>query len=42
VAVPGKIDLNKEPTAEVKDGVLTVTFEKSEVSKPKKLKVTAK
>jgi HSP20 family protein len=42
VAIPGKIDPNKEPQAEVDNGVLTVTFEKSEVTKPKKLKVTAK
>ncbi len=42
VAVPGKIDYGKEPTAEVEDGVLTVIFEKSEASKPRKVKVQAK
>lgn len=42
VAIPGKVDPEKEPKAEVDNGVLTVTFEKAEVSKPKKLKVTAR
>jgi HSP20 family protein len=42
VAIPGKVDATKEPKAEVDNGVLTVTFEKAEVSKPKKLKVTAR
>lgn len=42
IVVPGKIDLNKEPTAELDNGVLTVTFSKAEASKPKKLKVEAK
>ncbi len=42
IAVPGKIDPSKEPAAEVENGILTVTFEKAEISKPKKLKVTAK
>lgn len=42
VAVPGKIDPNKEPAAELKDGVLTVSFEKAASTKPKKLSITAK
>jgi len=42
VAVPGTIDYNKEPTAEVEDGVVVVTFKKAEASKPKKLTVTKK
>ena len=42
VAVPGKVDLEQEPTAEVEDGVLTVTFKKAEASKPRKLTVTAR
>lgn len=39
IAVPGNIDLNQEPEAEVNNGVLTVTFPKLEAAKPKKLKV---
>lgn len=39
VAVPGMIDMTQEPNAEVEDGVVTVTFKKSETSKPKKLTV---
>jgi HSP20 family protein len=42
VAVPGTIDYNAEPTAEVEDGVVVVTFKKAEASKPKKLTVTKK
>ncbi len=41
IAVPGRIDLEKEPDAEVKDGVLTVSFQKAESSKPRKLKIKA-
>lgn len=40
VAVPGFIDHGSEPKAEIEDGVITVTFKKSEASKPKKLTVT--
>ena len=39
VAVPGIIDYNSEPKAEVDDGMVTVTFRKSEGAKPKKLTV---
>lgn len=42
VAVPGTLDLNKEPDAEVENGVLTVTFQKAEISKPKKLTIKSK
>lgn len=42
VAVPGLIDLNHEPDAEVDHGVVTVTFKKAEASKPKKLNVRSK
>jgi len=39
IAIPGNIDLNKDPTAELKSGVLTVTFPKLEAAKPKKLQI---
>jgi HSP20 family protein len=39
VAVPGILDYNQEPTAEVDNGVLILTFKKAEQSKPKKLQV---
>lgn len=39
VAVPGTIDYNKEPKAEVENGVVTIEFTKAESSKPKKLTV---
>lgn len=42
VAVPGTLDLTKEPKAEVENGVLTVTFQKAEASRPKKLAVARK
>lgn len=42
VAVPGMLDFNQEPTAEVDHGVVTVTFKKAEASKPRKLTVKAK
>lgn len=42
VAVPGMIDQSAEPKAEVDNGVLTVTFKKSEASKPRKLEVKSK
>lgn len=41
IAVPGMYDPTKEPSAEVTDGVLVVTFAKSEASKPKKLTIKA-
>lgn len=42
VAVPGDIDHNAEPTAEVDNGIITVTFKKAEQAKPKKLTVVKK
>ncbi len=42
IAVPGQIDVSKEPEAELEDGVLTIKFHKAEASKPKKLKIKAK
>lgn len=42
IAVPGDIDHQAEPDAEVDNGVLTVSFKKAEASKPKKLSVKAK
>lgn len=42
VAVPGMIDFSKEPEANIEDGVVTVTFKKSEGAKPKKLAIKRK
>ena len=42
VAVPGMIDFSHEPEADIDDGVVTVTFKKSEGDKPKKLAVKRK
>jgi len=39
VAVPSVLDNNVEPDAVIKDGILTVTFKKSEHTKPRKLNV---
>ncbi len=39
VAIPGNIDLSQEPAAEVKHGILSVTFKKAEEAKPKKIAV---
>ncbi len=39
VAVPGNIDLDQDPEAEVNEGVLTVKFVKSEEAKPRKIEV---
>jgi HSP20 family protein len=41
IAVPGNIDLKQEPEAEVKNGVLSVTFKKAEEAKPKKIAIKA-
>ncbi len=41
VAVPGMLDHNAEPSAELKNGVLTIRFAKSKASQPKKLKISA-
>lgn len=42
VAVPGEIDPNAEPQANIEHGVVTVTFTKSPKSQPKKIAVKAK
>lgn len=42
IAVPGNVDLKKDPKAEVKEGVITVTFKKAEEAKPKKITVKSK
>lgn len=42
IAVPGMIDMNTEPDAQVENGVLSITFKKAEASKPKKLQIKAK
>jgi HSP20 family protein len=39
VAVPGDIDMNKEPVATSKNGVMTVSFVKAPSSQPKKIMV---
>ena len=39
LAVPGILEYNQEPSAEVADGVITLSFKKAEQSKPKKLQV---
>jgi HSP20 family protein len=41
VAVPGMIDYAQEPKLDLSEGILTVTFKKSEASKPKKLRIGA-
>lgn len=41
VAIPGDVDLSKEPEAEINNGVLKVEFEKSKLAQPKKLKIKA-
>ncbi len=39
IAIPGNIDMNKEPQAELQNGVLIVTFPKLEAAKPRKLQI---
>jgi HSP20 family protein len=39
VAVPGDVDLKKDPDARIEKGVVTVTFKKAEEVKPKKIAV---
>jgi len=39
VAIPGNIDLKKEPAAKITNGVVTISFKKAEEAKPKKIKV---
>lgn len=42
VAVPGDIDMGRDPEADIKKGVVTVTFKKAEQAKPKKIEVKRK
>ena len=42
IAVPGDIDVSKDPDAEYKNGVMTVSFPKSPQSQPKKISVKSK
>lgn len=39
IAVPGELDMNVEPKAESKHGMMTVTFQKSPQSQPKKITI---
>jgi len=39
VAIPGDVDPNKEPEAVCENGILYLTFEKSESSQPKRISV---
>jgi HSP20 family protein len=39
VAIPGNIDLAKEPEAKVNHGIVSVTFKKAEEEKPKKISI---
>jgi len=39
VAVPGEVDVSKEPEATYKHGVMTITFAKSPKARPKKIRV---
>lgn len=39
VAVPGDLNLSKEPEASCKNGVMTISFAKSPASQPKKIAV---
>lgn len=41
VAVPGDVDLNSEPEATCKHGVMTIKFTKSPKAQPKKITVKA-
>lgn len=42
IAVPGNIDIAKDPDADIKKGVVTITFKKAEEAKPKKITVKRK
>lgn len=42
VLVPGNLDPNKEPQADVKNGIMTVAFTKTAEAKPKKIQIKAK
>lgn len=42
VAIPGDIDLNTEPQAKIENGLVTITFKKAEIAKPKKISIKTK
>ena len=42
IAVPGDIDMSKDPQAEITNGIVTVTFKKAEQAKPKKITIQRK
>jgi HSP20 family protein len=42
VAVPGQIDQQSEPKAELSKGILKIKFKKQAIAEPKKLKITEK
>lgn len=42
IAIPGDIDVNKEPVARVDQGLVTISFKKAEQAKPKKISIKAK
>jgi HSP20 family protein len=42
VAVPGNVDVKKEPKAEIENGVVEIKFSKAEEAKPKKISVKKK
>jgi len=42
LAVPGELDQNKEPEADIKHGVVKVAFAKAPQSQPKKIQVKTK
>lgn len=39
VAIPGEIDIEKEPEATCKNGIMTISFTKSEKAQPKKIQI---
>ena len=39
VAIPGDINIDKEPEATCKNGIMTISFTKSEKAQPKKIKI---
>jgi HSP20 family protein len=42
VAVPGEVDLSIEPEAEVRDGIVHITFTKAAKAQPKKISIKKK